>query len=391
MKKQLLFVMVSAGFMQLNAYAQDNNALQNTGNVGIGTTNPETKLEVRGKVKIDSTLVVKDSVTIQKSLRVEEDVYFLGQTEMNNVKVWGNFSSETNNILGGIVRFPHLNPSNDLASKTVVMTDATGLAQKVSFDTVAMMLRGFVYSSPVQVDFYCTQVAPTAPNWMNGPYKLFSKCPDVKVGIGTDAPTHGLHVINDARLNRARIDLNLGIGAEANTAAALLVKNDSHASGLYIKQGGNTTPNQKLLHFEYDEPYTEILRATNTQTGTVSHQFHASGRTTIHNGERKIFQLENDGLLRVRRVKVDVDNWADFVFDDSYTLMPLTEVETFVKREKHLPGIPSEQELKENGMDVQQMNMQLMQKVEELTLYLIEQNKEIETLKQRLGEVEANK
>ena len=61
--------------------------------------------------------------------------------------------------------------------------------------------------------------------------------------------------------------------------------------------------------------------------------------------------------------------------------MPLNEVEAFVKENKHLPNVPSATEMVENGLDVAQMDAKLLEKVEELTLYIIEQNKQIEELK----------
>lgn len=61
--------------------------------------------------------------------------------------------------------------------------------------------------------------------------------------------------------------------------------------------------------------------------------------------------------------------------------MPLSEVEKFTKENKHLPNVPSARQMTENGLDVAQMDAKLLEKVEELTLYLIEQNKQIEQLK----------
>lgn len=83
-------------------------------------------------------------------------------------------------------------------------------------------------------------------------------------------------------------------------------------------------------------------------------------------------------------MKLDLNTWADYVFEDNYQLMPLSEVEAFVKKEKHLPNIPSEKELKADGADVMELNKLLMEKVEELTLYLIQQNKNTEELKKEL-------
>lgn len=71
---------------------------------------------------------------------------------------------------------------------------------------------------------------------------------------------------------------------------------------------------------------------------------------------------------------------ADFVFETDYKLNKLEYVERFIKENHHLPEIPSAKEMTENGMNVGELNKTLLQKVEELTLYIIEQNKRIATL-----------
>lgn len=80
-------------------------------------------------------------------------------------------------------------------------------------------------------------------------------------------------------------------------------------------------------------------------------------------------------------------NWADFVFDSTYRLRPLKEVEAFIMKNKHLPDMPSEQKIKE-GYTVHTINTGFMQKIEELTLYTIEQDKKIQELQQKLQELE---
>ncbi len=74
-------------------------------------------------------------------------------------------------------------------------------------------------------------------------------------------------------------------------------------------------------------------------------------------------------------------NWADYVFASDYKLKPLSEVEAFVKENKHLPNVPSAQDIENEGLDVANMLAKQMEKIEELTLYMIEMKKEIETLK----------
>jgi predicted ribosome quality control (RQC) complex YloA/Tae2 family protein len=74
-------------------------------------------------------------------------------------------------------------------------------------------------------------------------------------------------------------------------------------------------------------------------------------------------------------------DWKDYVFNADYQLLNLNEVENYIKENKHLPDIPSAAEVQKNGYTLHEMNVKLLQKVEELTLYAIEQNKEIERLK----------
>ncbi len=82
-------------------------------------------------------------------------------------------------------------------------------------------------------------------------------------------------------------------------------------------------------------------------------------------------------------------NWPDFVFAPSYNLPSLEQVETFVKANKHLPEVPTSKEVEANGVDLGANQAKLLQKIEELTLYLIEQNKLIKEQQQLLAAQEA--
>jgi hypothetical protein len=85
-------------------------------------------------------------------------------------------------------------------------------------------------------------------------------------------------------------------------------------------------------------------------------------------------------------VVVKSPGWCDFVFDNNYRLMPLNELKSYLEANKHLPGIPSEKEVQENDIDLAKMNKLLLQKVEELTLYILQQQEEIEKLKSKYYE-----
>ena len=77
-------------------------------------------------------------------------------------------------------------------------------------------------------------------------------------------------------------------------------------------------------------------------------------------------------------IEIDQTQWPDYVFDPSYKIMPLCELESFITKNKHLPEIPSAKELKENGLSLAEINALLLKKIEELTLYIIKLNKKIE-------------
>ena len=79
---------------------------------------------------------------------------------------------------------------------------------------------------------------------------------------------------------------------------------------------------------------------------------------------------------------------ADYVFEKDYALMPLEEVEKFVTENKHLPGMPNAKSLIENGWQVGAMNNKLLEKIEELTLYMIALKKENEEMKRRIEKTE---
>jgi hypothetical protein len=78
-------------------------------------------------------------------------------------------------------------------------------------------------------------------------------------------------------------------------------------------------------------------------------------------------------------------SWSDYVFDKDYKLKPLTEVETYIKNNHHLPDVPSTDEVECEGIDMAKMDATLLKKIEELTLYMLHQQKEIETLKVQLS------
>lgn len=100
------------------------------------------------------------------------------------------------------------------------------------------------------------------------------------------------------------------------------------------------------------------------------------------------YKLDVMETIRVQEVKVEVFEGCDFVFKKGYKLMNLNKLDKFLKENQHLPEVASEKEMIEKGVNMKELQMKLLQKIEELTLYTIEQNRKIETLQQKVIELE---
>ena len=92
------------------------------------------------------------------------------------------------------------------------------------------------------------------------------------------------------------------------------------------------------------------------------------------------YKLAVNGIIRAKEIKVESD-WADFVFKKDYTLPTLREVKKHIEEKGTLPGVPSESDVKTNGVNLGEINALLLQKIEELTLYIIKLQEEVDLLK----------
>jgi hypothetical protein len=174
-----------------------------------------------------------------------------------------------------------------------------------------------------------------------------------KVGIGTTAPTANLNVIANNG------DWSYGIISAAST---------NNTKALSVQKGGN----DKFVVYGNGEiiAYGNVLVAKTSQVDTAYH-------------------LDVAGGIRADSVVVNTTG-ADFVFDDNYQKMSLDELGKYIAQHKHLPDIASAQEMQKDGVSVGALQTKLLQKVEELTLYVIEQNKRIEKLEKENAELRSS-
>jgi trimeric autotransporter adhesin len=178
-----------------------------------------------------------------------------------------------------------------------------------------------------------------------------------------------------------------------------------HLSNGVIQRGGSaiTTTNDLGLYSLVPGNFIRFV------TSGAPFKFYADGATNSI-GNLQLFSIEPDGKVVIgnvstpgdyklyvqkgiltEKVKVAVaatTNWADHVFGEEYQLKSIEQVEAFVKENKHLPNIPSAQEVVKEGVDMAQMDAKLLEKIEELTLYMIAMKKENDAQKNRLSEME---
>jgi hypothetical protein len=185
------------------------------------------------------------------------------------------------------------------------------------------------------------------------------------VGIGTNSP-------NDAQLQVEGPGTYDGVFRLRNTG-------NNGADWSLVSSNENWTAGAKRLLFTYDGPSSD-----NTQM-VLTHDGKLGVGTYNLTGTHRLYVA---GSILTEEVHVkSQNNWPDYVFKEEYELPGLEEVEEFVAQKGHLPNIPSQEEVAQNGYKVAEMNAKLLQKIEELTLYLIQQQKQIKQLQAKVEQM----
>ncbi|MCD6066202.1 MAG: hypothetical protein K0S33_1028 [Bacteroidetes bacterium] len=129
----------------------------------------------------------------------------------------------------------------------------------------------------------------------------------------------------------------------------------------------------------------DIKTKTHMRIGASLGQVIIGEKTSQTHGSNPATKLMIDGNVVCKELFVTAPgDWADYVFDKKYALMPLDEVESYVNENHHLPNVPSASEIEQKGVGMYEMSRIHMEKIEELTLYIIELKKEMEQLKEQI-------
>jgi len=135
-----------------------------------------------------------------------------------------------------------------------------------------------------------------------------------------------------------------------------------------------------FIHPEATFPYAGLLSAAATNwKDSGSNLTYSLGNVGIGVSSPQN-KLDVNGTIHSKEVKVDMNGWSDFVFKKDYKLPTIDEVDKHINENGHLENIPSEEEVLKNGINLGEMNAKLLQKIEELTLYIIDLNKKVNDL-----------
>ncbi|MEC7265769.1 MAG: hypothetical protein VXW38_18665 [Bacteroidota bacterium] len=172
---------------------------------------------------------------------------------------------------------------------------------------------------------------------------------------------------------------NVGIGT-SNPTSLLDVRgviasthNNGNKIALFTSGDGNS-----YLNYTGGSPSSRIGFQID---GSSKMSIYNNGSVAIGTGSTGTHKLAVEGSIGAREIKVEVGTWSDYVFNEGYDLPTLEEVETYIKEKGHLINIPSAKEVEENGIELGEMNKLLLEKIEELTLYVIQLKKENSLIK----------
>lgn len=200
-------------------------------------------------------------------------------------------------------------------------------------------------------------------------------------------PTKLLFLTGDETLQERLVITERGyIGVNSDSPLArltvrqysdVLAPNDN----ILFVEGGSSS-NRKSFQIYNDNNFSNALQAKLEGNLFVTNGKVAIGTENI-TGDHLLYV--NGGILSTQ-VKVSYySNWPDYVFKPDYSLMPLDKLEEYIKANSHLPNIPSADQIKEEGIDVAQMQAKLLEKIEELTIYIIAMEKEIKNLRDQIN------
>lgn len=387
--------------------------ISKAGMVGLGLGNTilaSNRLEVNGGVVVGKNYVSKATapgfIAPTNGILVEGNAGFGTATPRNRVEITHGtagfsglrFTNLTNSFVptasNSAHKFLTVNASGDVVMENVATTNVLSIDQNSLTSTV----NGIASSTPI-INSVATIVSENnqLTTYVNG-------VPSASVVLPSSTDEQNLSIEgnlltisngNSITLPQTLVTAGTNVAISGNGSAATPYVINANDTSLYTANGSisqnTTTGANRVVNMNSRNIWF------NTATSSTNGKIYI-GNTTAYPTTTGDYRLYVEGGILTEKVKVALrnsGNWADYVFENDYPLMPLHEVEAFILKNKHLPGVASAADLAKEGLDLAEMQAKHMEKIEELTLYIIEQNKKLaaqnSTLQKQQSEIDTLK
>ncbi|OFY36970.1 MAG: hypothetical protein A2X01_04670, partial [Bacteroidetes bacterium GWF2_35_48] len=355
---------------------QKRLTIAGNGNIGIGTTaNPSAKFEVNGNVKITDIPVLTQTSDF---LTVDANGFIGKRNTASLADNMGNHTATMNINLGdkflsanGDNKGIKLNGSNDI----ILFEEGNNGLQIINNGGIPKR-RGISIDNDNGVPDNNGNFNFWIHNWQNSAFNF---------NLNREPGTTTLMTLKQ--------NGNVGINT-TNPGAKLEVAHDDASGGIAINRLSTTTAKSQVSFRQNGSEKWSLgtdMSSENKNNFYIWDNTNSAARFFINeNGNVGIgytnpnYKLHVNGIIKAKKILVDQGNWYDHVLKPDYKLMPLDSLEKFITLNSHLPEIPSQDEIVNSGLNIGEINGLLLKKIEELTLYLIEQQKTIKFLKEKV-------